>query len=141
MRSEDDWKVVAIEVETGDYEIGKDEIDAAHRLRVRHPEAPFWFRYYRRALGTMNNRTASEREEFGRRGDEIYERDIVPLLGPEDQGKIAAIDVETGDYEIAGEELAAADRLLTRRPEAQIWLRRIGSRYLYRFGVRHTPAE
>ncbi len=88
----------------------------------------------------MNNKTASEREELGQRGDEIYERDILPLLGPEDQGKIAAIDVETGDYEIASEELAAADRLLTRRPEARIWLRRIGSRYLYRFGFRHTPA-
>ena len=89
----------------------------------------------------MSDRTASEREEFGRRGDEIYDRDILPRLGPEDQGKIAAIDVETGDYEIASEELAAADRLLTRRPEARIWLRRIGSRYLYRFGFRYTPAE
>lgn len=88
----------------------------------------------------MSDRTASDREEFGRRGDEIYERDIFPRLHSEDQGKIVAIDVETGDYEIAGEELIAADRLLTRRPEARIWLRRIGSRYLYRFGRRHVAA-
>jgi hypothetical protein len=54
-------------------------------------------------------------------------------LKPADKG-IVAIDIETGEYEIAPDELAAANRLLTRRPEAQVWIRRIGSRYLYRFG-------
>jgi hypothetical protein len=81
-----------------------------------------------------------DKEEFGRRGDEIYEREIAPKLKPEDSGRFVAIDVETGDYEVASQELAACDGLSARRPEAQIWLRRIGSRHLYRFGYHHTSA-
>lgn len=72
-------------------------------------------------------------EEFARRGDEIYERDILPKLTPEDKGFVA-IDIETGEYELAQDELTASNRLLARRPQAQVWIRRIGSRYLYRFG-------
>lgn len=37
------------------------------------------------------------------------------------------------------DELAASDRLLTRSPDAQVWLVRIGSRYAYRFGSRQPP--
>lgn len=44
LRSEDEGKAVAIEVETGDYEVDRDETAAGARLRVRHPEALFWFR-------------------------------------------------------------------------------------------------
>jgi hypothetical protein len=72
-------------------------------------------------------------EELARRGDEIYDRDILAGLKPGDKG-IVAIDIETGVYEIAPDELTVSNRLLTRRPEAQVWIRRIGSRYLYRFG-------
>jgi hypothetical protein len=76
------------------------------------------------------------KEEFARRGDEIYERDIRPKLKPEDKGKFVLIDIETGAYEIDTDELAASDRLLARYPEAQIWLIRAGSRYAHRFGPR-----
>lgn len=82
----------------------------------------------------MSARPAVEMEEFARCGDAIYERDVLPKVNPEDQGRVVAIDVETGDYEIAGDELAAAHRLRARRPDAQIWFRRVGSRYLHRFG-------
>ena len=77
------------------------------------------------------------KEEFARRGDEIYERDIRPRLQAQDAGKFVVIDVETGDYEVDAEEIAASDRLLARQPEAQVWLRRVGSRYARRFGPRH----
>ena len=76
------------------------------------------------------------KEEFARRGDAIYERDIRPLVEPEHNGKFVVIDIETGAYEIDPNELAASDRLLARIPQAQIWLRRIGSRYARRFGPR-----
>lgn len=77
------------------------------------------------------------KEEFARRGDEIYERNIRPLVEAGNEGKYVAIDIETGDYEVDADELAASDRLLARLPEAQIWLRQIGSRYVRRFGPRY----
>lgn len=76
------------------------------------------------------------KEEFARRGDAIYERDVRPKLTAKDVGKYAAIDIETGEYEIATNELRAGDRLLARLSEAQIWMVRVGSRYVHRFGGR-----
>lgn len=75
-------------------------------------------------------------EEFARRGDDFYERDIRPRLVAEDQGKVVAIDIETGAFEVDEDELAAAHRLLDRHADAQIWFRRVGSRYLHRIGPR-----
>lgn len=80
------------------------------------------------------------KEEFARRGDEIYERDVRPHLGPQDEGRFVAIDIESGAYEIDGDEIAASDRLLARNPEAQIWFRLIGSRHTRRFGPRVRTA-
>jgi hypothetical protein len=76
------------------------------------------------------------KEEFARRGDEIYEAQIRPRLTADDEGKFAAIDIESGEYEVADDELGACDKLGARLPEAQIWLVRVGSRYLHRFGGR-----
>ena len=76
------------------------------------------------------------KEEFAQRGDEIYERTVRPRLKPEDDGKFVVIDIETGAYEIDADELAASDRLLASHPNAQMWLRRVGSRYVRRFGPR-----
>lgn len=76
------------------------------------------------------------KEEFARRGDEIYETQVRPHLKAEDEGKFAALDIESGAYEIDVDELEACDKLSARIPEAQIWLVRVGSRYLHRFGGR-----
>ncbi len=76
------------------------------------------------------------RDEVARRGDEIYERQVSPRLRAEDEGKFALIDVETGDYEVDHDEIAASDRLLVRHPDAQVWTRQVGSRYARRFGPR-----
>jgi hypothetical protein len=73
------------------------------------------------------------KEEFARQGDALYENDVRPKLRPEDEGKFAAIDIDTGAYEVAEDELEALDRLRARVPEAQTWLVRVGSRYAYRF--------
>jgi len=37
-----------------------------------------------------------------------------------DEGKFVAIDIETGDYEIDADELAAYDRLLSRNLDEQV---------------------
>jgi hypothetical protein len=77
-----------------------------------------------------------DKEEFARRGDELYEHEIYPHLKAEDEGKFVVIDLDTGAYEVDKDELAASDRLLARHPQAQMWLVRVGSRYVRRFGPR-----
>lgn len=88
-------------------------------------------------MGSIQRRYS--KEEFAARGDAIYENDIRPHLQTEDDGKFAAIDIETGSYEIDADELEAGDRLCARVPEAQIWMVRIGSRYVHRFGRPERP--
>src|SRR5216683_7744630 len=56
------------------------------------------------------------KEEHARRGTEIYEQQVRPKLEAGNHGKIVAIDVDTGDFEMADQTLLAAERLLARRP-------------------------
>lgn len=74
-------------------------------------------------------------EETGRLGDEIYERDIRPKVEPAHFGKVIAIDVDSGDYAIADTARSAARGLRDRRPEAAVWLMRVGYPTLRRFGA------
>lgn len=74
------------------------------------------------------------KEEAAQRGDEIYIRDVLPKEESQNDGKIVAIDIDTGDYEIGEDELEAAHGLFARHPDAQIWFARIGSRASHRIG-------
>ena len=76
------------------------------------------------------------KEEYARRGDEIYEFQVRPQVEAGNHGKIVAIDIETGDFEVDASEIAACDRLEARHPDAQIWMVCIGSRHVRRFGGR-----
>ncbi len=76
------------------------------------------------------------KEEFARRGDEIYETQVRPQVEEGNHGKIVAIDIETGAFEVADNTIAATDRLYERYPDAQPWVIRIGHRAVYRFGAR-----
>ena len=51
------------------------------------------------------------KEEFAQRGDEIYESQVRQKVEEDNHGKIVAIDIETGAFEVADEILAATDRL------------------------------
>jgi hypothetical protein len=81
------------------------------------------------------------KEEFARRGDEIYERDIRPIVEKGNEGKYVAIDIESGAYEMDADEIAASDRLFARKPNAQIWLIQIGASTARRFGGRSLSAS
>ena len=74
------------------------------------------------------------KEEFARRGNAIFEREVKPRLSAQEAGKFVAIDIETGEFECDPDEIVASRRLLARHPEAQIWFRLIGSPYTRRFG-------
>jgi hypothetical protein len=76
------------------------------------------------------------KEEFARRGDEIYESQIKPQVEADNHGKIVAIDLDTGAFEVDQSEIAACDRLEAKYPDAQIWIVRIGARHVRRFGGR-----
>ncbi|MDE0497549.1 MAG: hypothetical protein OXH86_09365 [Acidimicrobiaceae bacterium] len=79
-------------------------------------------------------RTRAGREATHRRGEEIYERDVEPLLADGQRGRIVAIDVDSGCWAIADDELQASDDLRTQRPEAMdVWLLRVGYRVTHSF--------
>lgn len=75
-------------------------------------------------------------DEFARRGQEIYDRQIRCLVEHEHRGRIVAIDIESGAFEVADDLLGATDRLFARYPDAQPWSVRIGSPAVYRIGAR-----
>jgi hypothetical protein len=76
------------------------------------------------------------KEDFARRGQVIYERDVRHHINAGDDGKFVAIDIETRAYEIDRDDYTATERLLARCPDAQIWLVRVGHRAAYRIGGR-----
>lgn len=76
------------------------------------------------------------KDEFARRGNEIYESQVRQQVEEDNYGKLVAIDIETGDYEIADTPIAAVDLLYERHPDAQPWVIRIGHQSVYRFGSR-----
>jgi hypothetical protein len=80
------------------------------------------------------------KEEFAKRGDLIYQTQIRSQIEIGNHGKIVAIDLETGDLEVDAREIDACDRLEARHPDAQIWIVRVGSRHVRRFGGRTKKA-
>jgi len=75
------------------------------------------------------------KEEHAIRGNALYEQ-VRPQVEAGNHGKIVALDVDSGAFEVAEDTLTAAQRLLTRYPEAQIWCVRIGYPAVYRLGSR-----
>jgi hypothetical protein len=75
-------------------------------------------------------------QEHARRGDEIYERCVRPHVEAAHPDQIVAIDIDTEAFEVAADTVTAAQRLLARFPDAQIWFVRIGHPAVYRFGPR-----
>ncbi len=73
-------------------------------------------------------------EEFAQRGTEIYERVVQPTLKPEHVDLFLAIDIESEDFELDVNDCKVTDRLHERRPDAQIWLMRVGHPAAYRIG-------
>ncbi len=73
------------------------------------------------------------KEEHARRGAELYEQ-IRPQVEAGNQGKIVALDIDSGAFEVAEDTVTASERLLARYPNAQIWCVRIGHRAVHRFG-------
>ncbi|MBE9062156.1 hypothetical protein [cf. Phormidesmis sp. LEGE 11477] len=84
---------------------------------------------------TVRQRRYSK-EEMAERGQELYESGIRQQVEAGNEGKIVAIDIETGEFEVGETIVAATDRLFERQPDAQPWGIRIGYRTVYHFGAR-----
>ncbi len=74
------------------------------------------------------------KEEYARLGHEIYESQVRSQVEEGNYGRIVAIDIETGAFEVGEDSLIAAKQLLIHCPDAQIFGIRIGHRAVHRFG-------
>ena len=74
-------------------------------------------------------------EECARRGDEWYESQIRPLVEQDNYGRIVAIDIKTGAYELGDSMTHACESLYARIPDAQTWCIRIGYPGVCHFGA------
>jgi hypothetical protein len=72
--------------------------------------------------------------EIADRGQALYDRDIRGSLDVGDQGKFLILDVETGDYEIDLDEVAAVKRARTKSRDAPFYILRVGHSAAYRLG-------
>jgi hypothetical protein len=76
------------------------------------------------------------KEEHARRGTALYEQQVRPQVEAANIGRIVALDVDSGVFEVADDTLTASQRLLARYPDAQIWCVRIGHPAVHHFGSR-----
>jgi hypothetical protein len=73
-------------------------------------------------------------EEVARLGEAIYERDIRPKVEPGNVGRFLVMDVVTGEYEIADDDMTASHRIFDRHPDGVLYGIRIGYPAAFRIG-------
>lgn len=78
-------------------------------------------------------------EEVARRGNEMYHSLVKPQLRPEDKGRLVAIGLKTGAFEVADSTDEACRCLRERYPDAQIWGVQAGYLAVHSFGGRCLP--
>lgn len=84
----------------------------------------------------MKSQPRYTKDEHARRGTILYEQHVRPQVEAGNQGKVVAIDVDSGAFELADDTLSACQRLLDQHPNAQIWCVRVGHAAVHRFGPR-----
>ena len=57
------------------------------------------------------NQPRYSKEEFARRGNEIYESQVRSQVEEGNHGRIVAINIETGAFELADDTITATDHL------------------------------
>ena len=69
------------------------------------------------------------KEEIADRGEQLYEQQIRQHVGKEENvGKFLIIDIETGDYEMDDDDMAASRSAHARHPGGAFYGMRIGYR-------------
>lgn len=80
-------------------------------------------------------------DEITTRGQRLFNEKINPTLGPKDGGKFVVINVDTGDFEIDKDDLAASKRAKSRFPGSPLFVVRVGAPAAYRLGGRFQVTE
>ena len=73
-------------------------------------------------------------QEVEARGEKIYEEQIRPNVESGNKGKFVVMDIETGEYEVDKDDLAATKRALAKRSDAVLYGVRIGYPTAYTLG-------
>ena len=74
--------------------------------------------------------------EIVQRGKSLYETRIRPQVEEGSKGQFLVVDIETGEYEIAQDDLTASNRAIAKNPHAVLYGVRIGHPTAYRMGGR-----
>jgi hypothetical protein len=81
------------------------------------------------------------KEELAQRGQALYDSSIHHQVEVGNEGRIVAIDIETGAFEVDDNILPATNRLFERYSDSQPWVIRIGHRAVYHFGARSLTKD
>jgi hypothetical protein len=71
------------------------------------------------------------------RAKKRYKEELAPLLEPHHTGEMVGIDLETGDYFVGEDEVAAADKARAAGHEGLLYFLRIGFPYTHRLMTPH----
>ena len=85
-------------------------------------------------MSQTTNAPRYSKEEFSRRGHELYATLVEPKITEADHNKFVAIDIESGAFELDADDYLATERLHQRNSDAQIWLQRVCHVSAYRLG-------
>ncbi|MFN0135367.1 MAG: hypothetical protein ACKVS9_04530 [Phycisphaerae bacterium] len=86
--------------------------------------------------GNSSGAPMSRVERIVRRGEEIYEAKLRAILEPAHVGEFLVLDIDTGEYEVDADEVAALLRAKSKRETGNRYLGRIGFRAAHRIGGR-----
>ncbi len=73
-------------------------------------------------------------DEIVKRGQAVYNETIRPQVEAGNKGKFLVINVETGEYEMDADDVAAAQRASARFPDAPLFSVRVGYPSAYELG-------
>jgi hypothetical protein len=77
--------------------------------------------------------------EVVRRGQDLYERKIRAQVEPQNKGKMLALDVDSGEYSLADDCLAALDQIKAKNPDASVYILRVGFPTAVKIGAGRSP--
>ena len=86
---------------------------------------------------TMETTTQS----LAQRGQQLYDQHIRAQVEEAHRGDFLVLHVDSGDYEIAEDELTAFRRAKAKHPGAQFYFLRIGHTAVYRLGFRRSECS